>query len=100
MTKYLKKGSIKSWKAFLLFQVVGWLAVLMFLTLISIVVPKLILWFLICIIAIPYVFFAAIVLWVNTGNPKLSVISALAKLWCLLYILYGIAVVVRMGLIA
>ena len=95
MKKYLKQGSIKAWKAFLYFQILGWIAVVALLTLSSVALPKSGLIAVTALVAIPYALYAASVLWVNTGNPKTSIKSAFAKLWCVAYMIYAIAVCVR-----
>ena len=100
MKKYLKKGSIKAWKAFLFFQVLGWIVVVVLLTLTSVVLPKAGLIAVAALIAIPYALYAAAVFWVNTGNPKTSLKSALAKLWCVVYVIYAVGVSVRVVAIA
>jgi len=100
MKKYLKKGSLKAWKAFLYFQVFGWIAVVALLTLTSVALPKVALIALVGLLAIPYALYAAAVLWVNTGNPKASIKSALAKLWCVIYVIYAVGVCVRVVTIA
>jgi len=97
MRKYLVKDSIKPWKVFLFFQLLGWILVLLLLILMQLVLPKFFIWALIALIALPYVIYSVLIFWVNTGNPKVSITSALAKLWCIIYFLYGMAVLVRIG---
>lgn len=100
MKKYLKKGSIKAWEAFLYFQVLGWVVVVAILTLTSVALPKVALVAVAGLLTIPYALYAAAVFWVNTGNPKASIKSALAKLWCILYVIYAVGVSVRVVVIA
>ena len=83
-------GDIKLWKAIVFIQILGWLVVIVISTLSVVVLPG-ILFIIFNILLLPsYAIYSSICVYRASPNPKVSIKGAIAKLWSIVFIIYGL----------
>ena len=86
------EGDIKLWKAIVLVQIIGWLVLLFTTTMLMLVLPFIVGIALKAILLPAFAIFSSISVFRASPNAKISLKGAIAKLWAILFVLYGCGV--------
>jgi hypothetical protein len=86
------EGDIKLWKAIVLLQIVGWIILLAISTSLMVVIPLVVSIALKTLLLPAFAIYSSICVYRASPNPKVSIKGAIAKLWAVIFVIYGFGV--------